>query len=178
MSIIDLALTAKIYKDEDGHLVTGGCFIPRESIKPQEPAAGDEVLHVGPTFKVFISKPESYSKKINFVDRNNVIVGYDYEQDCCESFGWQVTASSIVTSEELFVEQKVYELDGYVFDRSFFMQRNLVGNDSDKESVATFRLLKRDAPDKFLHIFNFHNGYYSHGFTFSNNDKVIREGAL
>ena len=178
MNLFDMMMNAEVYTDDEGCCVTGGCFVSRESVKPQEPAACDEVLHVGPTFKVFISKSGLYEDKINFVDKNNRLVGYSYWQHCCETFGWQITDSALVTKESLREEKKTYELDGYTFDSTFFLQRNLANDDYAEHNVATFRLHKKGGPDKFLHIFNFHNGYYSHGFTFSNDDKVIRGGTL
>ena len=38
---------------------------------------------VMPTMKVF-----DRDGKINFVDKNNVVLGYDMNQDCCENANW------------------------------------------------------------------------------------------
>jgi hypothetical protein len=34
------------------------------------------------------------------------------------------------------------------------------------------------AAEKFVHLFNCHNGYYGHGFGFKVGDTMIREGGL
>lgn len=43
--------------------------------------------------------------------------------------------------------------------------------------MAIFRIVNREA-EKFIHIFNSHNGYYAHGFDFTIAGKTVREGSL
>ncbi len=45
--------------------------------------------------------------------------------------------------------------------------------------MAIFRIIKGelDLP-KYLHLYNYHNGYYGHGFQFKVGEKVIAEGGL
>ena len=40
--------------------------------------------------------------KINFIDKNNVLVGFDYSRSCCEDFGWFVAE----TEKEVDVEEQ------------------------------------------------------------------------
>jgi hypothetical protein len=52
------------------------------------------------------------------------------------------------------------------------------GSRFDDGGMAIFRIVKGSA-EKFIHIFNCQNGYYSHGFDFAiEGGKVIRKGAL
>ena len=39
-----------------------------------------------------------WGRKVNFVDENNVVLGYDMSQDCCERAGWFI-AEYINTSQ-------------------------------------------------------------------------------
>ncbi len=47
--------------------------------------------------------------RVNFVDNNNVLVGWDNTSSCCESFSWDLDKS--LTSEEL---------EAYSFDIDYF----------------------------------------------------------
>jgi len=67
-------------------------------------------------------------------------------------------------------------LPGFLFDREYFQEV------SDEETMdgggmAIFRLVN-GKEEKFLHIFNSHNGYYSHGFTVEVGGKTTRDGCL
>jgi len=62
-----------------------------------------------------------------------------------------------------------------VFDTTFF--KEVDGGDFDGGGMAIFRIVNREA-EKFIHIFNSHNGYYAHGFDFTIAGKTVREGSL
>lgn len=106
-----------------------------------------------------------FTDKVNFIDSNNVILGYDMGQCCCENAFWTVGESkdgtdALYNSSESAPEQA--SLDGYVFDPAFCER---VG-DGDEMSAAISRLTGWSKPDLFIRLENNHNGYYSHGFTF------------
>lgn len=106
--------------------------------------------------------------KYNFIDENDVLVGYDNSQSCCEDFGYHFTES--VPSD---IEVAIPDLENYKFDTEFFQEVS----DEGSRYEAYFKIT--DGTNvRFLCIYNSHNGYYSHGFSFSNKEKVIREGAL
>jgi hypothetical protein len=112
--------------------------------------------------------------KINFVDDHNVLVGFDYEQCCCESFGYSITREiPQEPSDECLSES---ELDGFQFDREFFQ----TGGDQEEfdcGGCVTFKLDK-GSESVFLTLYNSHNGYYSHGFEMNVGNECIREGSL
>lgn len=111
--------------------------------------------------------------KINFVDDNNVLVGFDYGQCCCESFGYSITREiPSECSDECLPES---DLDGYQFDRDFFQE----GDESEFDwgGSVTFKLDK-DGDSVFLTLYNSHNGYYSHGFEMSIGNECIRDGSI
>ena len=112
--------------------------------------------------------------KINFVDDNNVFVGFDYSQDCCEWFGWGVYDSLPTSIKE---GTNDIDVEDYQFDTTFYQSATLTENHMDDGGTAVFRLTKGDS-EIFLMLFNCHNGYYGHGFSMTCDDKFIFEGCL
>jgi hypothetical protein len=124
---------------------------------------------------------KAFPGKVNFIDSNNVILGYDLERSCCEYAFWNI-------SEDYFGNNPIYmgdsenpqeiELDGYCFDPEFYHRSD---SDDSVEQVATFKLIgdrytNPKLPDLFLRLGNHHNGYYSHGFVFRGS--VIVDGSV
>lgn len=117
--------------------------------------------------------------KVNFVDENNVFCGYSLTQDCCEYADWFIDSTMWSTRYPKNIKkyQPLYEdFSGWNFDKAFFKEiRNSGG--FDEGGVAIFRIVK-DQEEKFIHIFNSHNGYYCHGFEFKDKNIMIREGSI
>jgi len=125
--------------------------------------------------------------KMNFVDENNVFVGFDYKKDCCEGFGWRIDLKMPETFE--FSQREYDESDAqnigdqgintedWVFDTSFIFQR---GDSTalDKGGAVSFRLMKDCKEAGFLTLWNSHNGYYSHGFQMQEDDLIIHDSSL
>lgn len=133
--------------------------------------------------KIFTIKTDDYgSSKVNFVDKNNVVLGYETTQQCCEEADWFI--ADAVTRKILYNESKCTDLPGYVFDTSYFIEIDYI-NDPDLEGenllyegkMVVFRIIK-GTQQKFIHLFNVHNGYYSHGFNFKNNNDLLRSDEL
>jgi hypothetical protein len=122
--------------------------------------------------KVF-DKVENFECKVNFVDGNNVFVGYDTGQCCCEHAGYFV--SDQLESDLSNEEKEMPNLEGYFFDINYIKYCDDKNNELDSGRMVAFRMVHKDKEDLFLHIFNSHNGYYSHGFEFKNGDEVIEE---
>jgi len=108
--------------------------------------------------------------KINFVDDNNVLIGFDNCQQCCESFGWFVCSNE---PTEIVEEENAegIETEGYQFDTNYFKELSLGGGHLECE-VAIFRLGK-DGSEIYLALYNSHNGYYSRGFDMSVGGETI-----
>lgn len=137
--------------------------------------------------KVFISSG-SWTGKVNFIDKNNVLVGYDTSQSCCEHAGWylspyaknSVKGTAIVSGDDegwIPDEDGLKFFSGWAFDTEFCQSTDVDESCYNEENEAVFRMTKGNK-EQFLHLFNHHNGYYSHGFTVEKDDKVIREGSL
>jgi hypothetical protein len=128
--------------------------------------------------KIFTKNPDGWGNKINFVDENNVFLGYDLDQSCCEYADWFIDDMSWQTQlpENISNYQKTEGYDGWLFDTEF---RQEVSNikDMDEGSMVIFKITK-DGREKFIHIFNCHNGYYGHGFDFKIEDTIIESGTL
>lgn len=115
--------------------------------------------------------------KMNWVDSNNVFVGFDDEGSCCEVWG-----AGFYDSLDGFTQAVDIDLtvdNNWVFDTTFYVTDAYYDFiDRSSEAVcAAFRLVDGDKAI-YLVIWNDHNGYYAHGFNFCNGDTVIVEGAL
>jgi hypothetical protein len=126
--------------------------------------------------------------KYNFVDENNVYLGYDSNQQCCETAGFFIDVLPLKDGEDISgkAHYSVPNLDNFRFDPSFFQCVGAIDDDSPGASsqVAVFRIVNddNDKNDKseslYIHLFNTHNGYYSHGFSFKQEDNKIQSGEL
>ena len=100
--------------------------------------------------------------KINFVDENDVFVGFDYQSCCCEHFDWfyskEVPKVLDIEGPDEFHDN--FDPKGWVFDTSFC--KEVSGGYED--NWVTFRLVK-GKEEVFLVLYNCHNGYYAHGYT-------------
>jgi len=116
-----------------------------------------------------------WNSKVNFVDSNNVFVGYDMAQDCCEHADFFFSREIPTEINQNKVEHDSLDLENYAFNTAFLKENGL--SDLDKGGSVTF-LLENGEEELYLTIFNSHNGYYGHGFEFKIGDDVIKEGTL
>lgn len=115
------------------------------------------------------------SEKVNFVDKNNVFVGFDTYQSCCERFGWEIVRE-IPTKNILGLQSVDDDLESYVFDTTYYKD---IGDDNDSElGAVAFKLVSDGKQDLFLILYNSHNGYYSHGFDVKKNEHLLYSGSL
>ena len=124
--------------------------------------------------KVFTDK-ESFDHKVNFIDENNVCVGYDLSQDCCEHADWFIAQEITPYDFHLDLSQPM-ELPGYNFDPKFC--QHLINGELDEGDMIIFKLIALNKPDLFLHLFNAQNGYYGHGFEVKQDDIIVEHGYL
>ena len=119
----------------------------------------------------------SRAGKHNFVDVNNVVVGYDAEQHCCENHGWYLSEQRREdTNDADTIDHKT--MFDYVFDPVFFEEAGVSGPFGEGKLVRFRLTAPGNQPDVFLHLFNVHNGYYSHGFEIGMGNTVIRSSYL
>ena len=131
--------------------------------------------------KIFEGEESAYPyDKVNFVDENDVFVGYDTGQDCCEHADWFI--SEVITPYDydklgnLDEEKNTPDIEGYFFDKEFFQE--IESSDLDEGGMVAFKLVCDDKPDLHLHLFNAHNGYYGHGFEVKHGGEIVKEGSL
>lgn len=126
--------------------------------------------------KVFHSG--GHAEKVNFVDDNNVFVGFDYYRDCCESFAYWISKTAPVFGSDSYLETIAIKdsenFPGFNFDTSFTHDPEC----GDEENAITFRLLNDSGDELFLTLTNHHNGYYSHGFEMKKDGTEIHKGWL
>lgn len=128
----------------------------------------------------------NWPTKTNFVDESNRVLGYDRDQNCCEHHDWFISKYPEFRAERYndpikdsdFLPKPVggvYDLPGWEFDPDFFNE----GEHSwlDEGGWASFRITNGD-DERFIVIYNSHNGYYGHGFNFKIGDDTKQEGCL
>ncbi len=123
------------------------------------------------------------SGKINFVDENNVFVGYDTAQQCCETHWWTITEEP----EPVWVEptDEIGEglsclLDQYYFKDTAFERFDIDGSGSDSVKRAVRFTLESDKNPRilYLHLYNMHNGYYTHMFSVNTEPEAVNSDEL
>ena len=133
--------------------------------------------------KIYICEKNGYGGSLNFIEDEKTFVGYGYSQSCCEDFGWRLAeeafpASIIDGSHNDHNKNEnglQNEYPGYKFDKSF---ESVEEHNHDGGGEVTFRLIKDGAPNLILTLYNYHNGYYSHGFSFIVDGKAKTTGSL
>jgi hypothetical protein len=125
--------------------------------------------------RIFEGNTSSYSSKVNFVDDNDVFVGFDTDQCCCEDAGWFIT-SKITPYDYKGVPETTKDVEDYTFDKEFC--EDVPSSHLDAGSMVAFRLVAKGKVDLYLHIYNAHNGYYSHGLTVKHGEEVIKDDYL
>lgn len=125
--------------------------------------------------KIF-NKSGNWTSKVNFVDENNILLGYDIGQSCCEQADWFISdePQEEIQNDNLsnYGEDDLKE---WVFDKTYF--KEVSGNEFDAGGMVIFRITNGDE-QKFIHLFNCHNGYYGHGFEFGDEKTEIQSGCL
>ena len=134
--------------------------------------------------KVFEGTPKGdWGEKVNFVDENNVFVGYDMSQNCCEQAEWFI-ADKILT--KMPIERcNGNGLEDYRFDPNFFERPDaLKESDGNGNSDALYNggmvvfRMTDGKNEKFLHLFNCHNGYYGHEIRFAKDNEILLESVI
>ncbi len=129
--------------------------------------------------KIFEKNESSWDEKVNFVDDNDVFVGYDMGQSCCEQADWfileEITPYTYDLDDHLRAKSTP-DLVDYCFDINFF--KEVESSDLDAGGMVAFKLTSKNKPDLYLHLFNAHNGYYGHGFTVKHGDETVKNGDL
>jgi len=111
------------------------------------------------------SDKHGYGNRLNVVDENNVFVGYDYGQSCCENFGYYFTFTEPTEAKDEGdyqgdVDENSFDHSGYLFDVTYNKDLPV----PSYSGATSFKLTKVGHPDLYLVLYNYHNGYYSHGF--------------
>jgi len=128
--------------------------------------------------KVFKSNENSYNESVNFVDDNDVFVGYESFQKCCEKTDWFIGHTIHMEHIEAIPDkdmQNSTDMAEFQFDTSFFLEIECSQLKSGK--MVVFRLTDRRNIERFLHIFNVHEGYV-HGLTVKHYGSVVKSVEL
>lgn len=112
-------------------------------------------------------------KSINWVDDENRVVGYDYSVQCCENFGYffskAQTAEEAIENED---EESHDEFPKTGMENARFAKKKPEVFDYH----AVFEI--ENSEWKYLVLYNFHNGFYEHGFFVRGNGEKIFSGNI
>jgi hypothetical protein len=122
--------------------------------------------------RIFKEDKDGYSSSLNIIDENNVIVGFDLNSSCCEEFGYKI--GEVDRCQEV-LDADNDRLTGYVIDIESFVE-NL--NGSDEGGELCFDCIKEGAETIKFALYNYHNGYYGHGWSLSKGDDLLKSGSL
>lgn len=117
---------------------------------------------------------------MNWVDDNNRLVGFDYDNPCFGEFGYEYCKF------DLEAEAEHFDNSGDCYDNPF--KRVVVSEKpdlskaffSEEQPIADEGKFKIEGSHdcNWLVLYNYHNGYYSHGFVFKENGKEVCKGDL
>lgn len=138
--------------------------------------------------KIFVNTIDAITK-VNFVDENNVFVGYSLDKQCCETFGWfiadeimlQIDMENFPPSNsvnEKDVKNGIFDFPGWNLDRFFFLKFYDASNVCKNFNLLVFRMLNQSGEHKYIHLVNVHNGSYGHGFIFGAGKNVFESGTI
>jgi hypothetical protein len=109
-----------------------------------------------------IMKAFDYDGRINYVDENNLLVGFDMQRDCCEEFGhgvfYTLPKDPIKEKPEVGIDLTPY--------RFVNEAPKVIDFSGDEGGARAFKIVAEELPDAYVVIWNCHNGYYSHGFEY------------
>lgn len=133
--------------------------------------------------RIFQNESSLWDDKVNFVDKNNVFVGYDLGKEGSELAGWFIDNKehNDVPKDLPKVDNTI--LEKYSFDKNYFEhatpQNDKYGYDQfDAGGMVRFKLKRRGEKHLYLHLFNVHNGYYKHGFNMKYGEKTLMEDRI
>lgn len=115
---------------------------------------------------------EEWSQKLNVVDDNNLLVGYDWGQCCCENFDYDFRKTK--DDPNSLNEQ---DLEGWFFLDEIPEEES--EGEWDSNNLAFFKIHNPVTEEEgYLVLSNCHNGYYSHGFAYSGGELFQGSGYL
>lgn len=124
--------------------------------------------------KIF-DRTQAFPGKVNFIDENNNLIGFDMDSCCCEDFGWYIEGTDLKGDGNS--KGGKFILQGYYFNRKSLQ---IIKNRDEEGGKVIIALNGRSIapfgkrpPILTLHLFNNHNGYYSHGFNLKIDDETI-----
>ena len=104
--------------------------------------------------KIF-NQTVDFTDKVNFIDDQGIMLGYDLEQDCCETAEWDIPDLNLNTEASKGITEIPYRFDDEFIEKT--------EDRREEQYIAKFRLLPDDRANKpdLARSGNHHNGYYS-----------------
>lgn len=110
-----------------------------------------------------------FAHSINFIDENDIFIGFDLRTQCCEDFGWFIkdneSVDDLIQQAESSGESCEEDYSGWLFDLNYFKSDSFDTGTITSADAVVFRL-KKENKSKYLFLFNIGNGMYAHDFFF------------
>lgn len=110
-----------------------------------------------------------FAHSINFIDENDIYVGFDLRCQCCEDFGWFIkddeSVDDLIEQAENSNLSEDIDYSGWLFDLNYFKWDSFDTGTITSADAVVFRL-KKGNKSKYLFLFNIGNGMYAHDFFF------------
>lgn len=101
---------------------------------------------------------------INFIDENDLYIGFDDDQSCCEYADWFVSDLPD-TPSEFCSDMPPHDLNGWNFVDLRILPdtfQDVEDPHVDEGGHIAFMIVHPEYGTKWLHFFNIQNGYYGH----------------
>ncbi len=110
-----------------------------------------------------------FAHSINFIDENDIFIGFDLRTQCCEDFGWFIkdneSVDDLIQQAESSNKSCEEDYSGWLFDLNYFKSDSFDTGTITSADAVVFRL-KKENKSKYLFLFNIGNGMYAHDFFF------------
>lgn len=110
-----------------------------------------------------------FAHSINFIDENDIFIGFDLTTQCCEDFGWFIkdneSVDDLIQQAESSDKSCEEDYSGWLFDLNYFKSDSFDTGTITSADAVVFRL-KKENKSKYLFLFNIGNGMYAHDFFF------------
>lgn len=121
-------------------------------------------------YKTILIKQSYYN--INFIDENDVFVGFEFLHHFKEDFGFYISNEKFSNPS---LSLPINEIEGYFFnclenvDEYNFLNEII----EFKDGLACISLINKDDNIIYLHLYNEHNGYYAHDILINKKDEFL-----
>ena len=108
-----------------------------------------------------------HKESVNFIDKNDVFLGYSLENSCCSHSGFELALDKACKKKIEFetIDDVNKIIEGYEFDTKYM--NKYFDKKDNSYGFAVFRMTKKGSGNIYVILKNHHNGNYWNGFELS-----------